>query len=46
MRQALEIAWTNAYLFSGHPPHLLVVDDINFIKPVEIGLFYCILFYS
>jgi acyl-CoA hydrolase len=25
---------------------LLVVDDINFIKPVEIGLFYCILFYS
>ncbi|XP_048247172.1 acyl-coenzyme A thioesterase 9, mitochondrial-like [Haliotis rufescens] len=37
MRQAMEVAWTNAAMYSCKRPVLKVVDDIVFKKPVEIG---------
>lgn len=37
MRQAFEIAWSNACLYSGTPPRIVVVDDISFRRPVLIG---------
>ena len=37
MRQALELAWANAYVFSGCRPVTLHMDDILFRRPVEVG---------
>lgn len=37
MRQAFELAWTNACLYSKTTPRITVVDDISFRKPVLIG---------
>ena len=37
MRQAFELAWTNACLYSQTTPRIVVVDDISFRKPVIIG---------
>jgi acyl-coenzyme A thioesterase 9 len=37
MRQAFEIAWTNASLYSKTVPRINVVDNISFKKPVLIG---------
>lgn len=37
MRQAFELAWTNACLYSKTTPRISVVDDISFRKPVVIG---------
>ena len=37
MRQAFEIAWINASLFSKAIPRIETVDDITFKKPVLIG---------
>ncbi|XP_046549228.1 LOW QUALITY PROTEIN: acyl-coenzyme A thioesterase 9, mitochondrial-like [Haliotis rubra] len=37
MRQAMEVAWTTAALYSCNRPVLKVVDDIVFKKPVDIG---------
>jgi acyl-coenzyme A thioesterase 9 len=37
MRQAFELALSNAVLFSEHLPSALSVADIDFQKPVEIG---------
>ncbi|CAF0945146.1 unnamed protein product [Brachionus calyciflorus] len=37
MRQAYELAWTNACLFSKTTPRCSVVDDISFKRPVLIG---------
>lgn len=37
MRQAYELAWANACLYSKTTPRIQVVDDISFKKPVLIG---------
>lgn len=37
MRQAFELAWANACIFSKSRPRLIAVDDIVFKRPVEIG---------
>ena len=37
MRQAFELAWINASLFSKAIPKIETVDDITFKKPVLIG---------
>lgn len=37
MRQAFELGWTNAYVYSKARPFIVHVDDIWFRKPVEIG---------
>jgi acyl-coenzyme A thioesterase 9 len=37
MRQAFELAWTNASLYSSTVPHVSVVDNISFKRPVLIG---------
>lgn len=37
MRQAYELAWANACLYCKTRPMAVAVDDIFFIKPVEIG---------
>ena len=37
MRQAYEIAWANACLYSQTTPRCVAVDDISFKKPVLIG---------
>lgn len=37
MRQAFELAWSNACLFSKTTPRIRVVDDISFKRPVLIG---------
>jgi acyl-coenzyme A thioesterase 9 len=37
MRQAYELAWINACLFSKMTPKITVVDDITFKQPVLIG---------
>ncbi|XP_014668069.1 PREDICTED: acyl-coenzyme A thioesterase 9, mitochondrial-like [Priapulus caudatus] len=37
MRQAFELAWTNAYLYCQSMPVIKAVDDIVFREPVEIG---------
>ncbi|KAK2144553.1 hypothetical protein LSH36_748g02081 [Paralvinella palmiformis] len=37
MRQAFEMAWADACLFSHSPPTAVAVDDIMFRKPVEVG---------
>ncbi|XP_005110850.1 acyl-coenzyme A thioesterase 9, mitochondrial [Aplysia californica] len=40
MRKAYELAWTNVYFFAKTcPPMCTRVDDIVFLKPVEIGDF-------
>ena len=37
MRQAFELAWANAYVYSKEMPIIQYMDDILFQKPVEIG---------
>ena len=37
MRQALELAWANTYMFSRAQPFCLRMEDIWFRAPVEIG---------
>ena len=37
MRQAFELAWANAYVYSKEMPQIEFMDDILFQKPVEIG---------
>ena len=37
MRQAFELAWTNACLFCGSNPQFVALDDTWFRCPVEIG---------
>lgn len=37
MRQAYELAWTNACLYSKTTPRIQVIDNISFKKPVLIG---------
>ncbi|KAK7864861.1 hypothetical protein R5R35_012497 [Gryllus longicercus] len=37
MRQALELSWTSAYLYSKVRPKLLHISDIGFFKPVDVG---------
>nr|XP_040572619.1 acyl-coenzyme A thioesterase 9, mitochondrial-like [Lepeophtheirus salmonis] len=37
MREAAELAWMNAYTYSGQVPSFYHIDDIIFRKPVEIG---------
>jgi len=37
MRQAFELAWTNATLYSKTTPKIKVVDNITFKRPVLIG---------
>ena len=37
MRQAFELAWANAYVYSKEMPIIEFMDDILFQKPVEIG---------
>lgn len=37
MRQAFELAWANACLYSQTTPRITMVDDISFRKPVIIG---------
>ena len=37
MRQALELAWANTYMFSHGRPFCLRMEDIWFRAPVEIG---------
>jgi len=37
MRQAFELGWTNAFVYSKTRPFIVHVDDIWFRKPVEIG---------
>ena len=37
MRQAFELAWANAYVYSKAMPIIEFMDDILFQKPVEIG---------
>ncbi|XP_055354073.1 acyl-coenzyme A thioesterase 9, mitochondrial-like [Paramacrobiotus metropolitanus] len=37
MRNAFELAWSNAWLYGGSRPNVLSVDDIKFKRPVEIG---------
>eukprot|EP00698_Gefionella_okellyi_P025311 TRINITY_DN9232_c0_g1_i1.p1 TRINITY_DN9232_c0_g1~~TRINITY_DN9232_c0_g1_i1.p1 ORF type:complete len:450 (-),score=94.55 TRINITY_DN9232_c0_g1_i1:135-1484(-) len=43
MRQAYELAWASAHLFSGARPIFRASDDIQFRKPVPIG---CIVVFS
>lgn len=37
MRQAFELAWANAFVFSKERPRILFMDDISFEAPVEVG---------
>jgi acyl-coenzyme A thioesterase 9 len=37
MRQAYELAWANACLYSKATPRIKIVDDISFKRPVLIG---------
>ncbi|KAK3086446.1 hypothetical protein FSP39_018538 [Pinctada imbricata] len=37
MRKAYELAWANASLYCKSRPFVKVVDDIAFLRPVEIG---------
>ncbi len=37
MREAYELAWLTAALFSRGAPSFLCIDDIHFIEPVEVG---------
>ena len=37
MRQALELAWANTFMFSQARPFCLRMEDIWFRAPVEIG---------
>ena len=37
MSVATELSWINAYMLSGSFPRLVEIDDITFIRPVEIG---------
>ena len=37
MRQAFELAWTNACMYAKTTPKISVVDDISFKRPVLIG---------
>ncbi|XP_002738606.1 acyl-coenzyme A thioesterase 9, mitochondrial-like [Saccoglossus kowalevskii] len=37
MRQALELAWANAWVYCKSRTYLIAVDDIVFRKPVKIG---------
>ncbi|EJW76565.1 hypothetical protein WUBG_12526, partial [Wuchereria bancrofti] len=37
MRKALEVAWSNASLFSGNRCRICGVDDIMFRKSVDVG---------
>lgn len=37
MRQATELSWALAYIFSKHQPQLKHISDINFHKPVEVN---------
>jgi len=41
MREALEIAHINAFVFSRQRPNLIGIDDILFLQPVDIGSFLC-----
>jgi acyl-coenzyme A thioesterase 9 len=37
MRQAFELAWASAYVFSKERPYIKYMDDISFEAPVEVG---------
>jgi acyl-coenzyme A thioesterase 9 len=37
IRQAYELAWINAYIYSKQRPNFISLDDNSFLKPVEIG---------
>ncbi|XP_069103538.1 acyl-coenzyme A thioesterase 9, mitochondrial-like [Argopecten irradians] len=37
MRKAFELAWTNAAMYCKSRPYVTAVDDILFMKPVEVG---------
>lgn len=37
MRQAYELAWINACMYSKETPRICVIDDISFKRPVLIG---------
>lgn len=37
MRQATELSWALAYIFSKYQPQLKHISDINFHKPVEVN---------
>lgn len=37
MRQAVELSWALAYLFSKYRPELKHISDINFHKPIEVN---------
>ncbi|OQV19676.1 Acyl-coenzyme A thioesterase 9, mitochondrial [Hypsibius exemplaris] len=37
MRNAFELAWSNAYMYCGSRPITMTVDDIKFRRPVDIG---------
>ncbi|XP_021346919.1 acyl-coenzyme A thioesterase 9, mitochondrial-like [Mizuhopecten yessoensis] len=37
MRKAFELAWTNAAMYCKTRPYVKAVDDILFMKPVEVG---------
>merc|ERR1712113_1229795 len=37
MRQAYRLAFSTAYMFAGQHPHFLEVDEINFLRPVDVG---------
>lgn len=37
MRQAVELSWASAYLFSKYRPELKHISDISFHKPVEVN---------
>ncbi len=43
MRQAFELAWANAYVYSGQRPYIKHMDDISFKKPVPVG---CLLYFN
>lgn len=37
MRRAFELAHATAYMLSACRPHVVMVDEIKFIRPVDIG---------
>ncbi|KAJ1446464.1 hypothetical protein M885DRAFT_546377 [Pelagophyceae sp. CCMP2097] len=37
MRRALELAYATAYAFGGAAPHLVALDRVEFVRPVDVG---------
>jgi acyl-CoA hydrolase len=37
MRESYEVAWMCAKLYAGEIPELEKIDDMDFIRPVEVG---------